>query len=492
MTTEKVEIVSSNNLRKKVLKIRDKVEGFCLSTQFIFIACLMAFVFHALALDLVGILSFAISAAISFLVFKNGRVGITFVTIAIFNVSTKNSPGYMFEGSPNYYFTPAVLIPLICAVALVIVAMVYRCIKNRKNYKYGKSYIPLGVLAVITTISGIGQEYFLESFGFAILMGLSYVGIYMLFVGCVDGEELLEFISILFTALALLISLQIAFLYFKQMVKGGDFDSSWKNKIILGWGISNNAGEILTFFMPFILYKVEKSKNYVNYLLIALFSMVMLVFTLNRAGMLVGFPLFAILYVKTLIFSPNRGKIFLISLIVLSVGIILLTGLTAFTDLSSTFKYFENLFGQNNKIHLSGRDKLWKRSWNYFLESKWIGTGFARAYHEPVLASENSIFQSLAHNFIIQAFGSGGIVGVLAVLFYLGYSLKLILKKYEGRIYVCCFAVAFLGACSFDIVYFLPYCMMYLFLVTIMVERATYKDKNTNKIAERTEKWIKK
>ncbi|MBE5742054.1 MAG: O-antigen ligase family protein [Clostridiales bacterium] len=464
---------------EKLRFIKDGVEKFCVSTKFPFLVAFVAFVFHALALDLVGIMTFAIFASIAFLIFKDCRPALTVTLTAIFIVSSKNSPRYQFEGDPEYYMQPSVYIPLACAVIVLIATMIFKCIKNRKNYKIGKSYIALLVLATVITLSGVGRKYYGQSFVFGLLMALSYLGIYLILTGAFDNfDGILNYIATLLSALSLLIAMQVAFLYVVHIIKGGDFDEYWKGSIVVGWGVSNIVGEMMCFFMPFVFYKIEKSKNYIAYLCILLFSMVMLIFTLNRAGMLFGFPIFVFLFIRLLVRSENRGKIFLTTVIIISTGIILLMALTAFTDLSSVFTYFEDLFDKKTSPSLSGRDQLWKQAWGYFLDSKWVGEGFARSFNEPLLINENSLFQSLSHNFIIQALGSGGIMGITGTLLFVGHMIRIYFKKYEGRVYFICYGLLFLGISLLDTTYFITYSVMFLMFMTVAVEKLIAREKS--------------
>lgn len=475
------QLKSESGIKNKLLFILGTIERLSVSAVFPFIVALIAFGFHALALDLAGIITFALFASFAFLFFKDCRPAITVVATVIFIVSSKNSPGYGYEGDPDYYSQPSIIIPIICVGAVLIISMIIRAIKNRQNLKMGKLYIPLSILALVIILSGVGRKYYSESFFFGLLMGLSYLGMYVVLTGCIDSfDGILDYIATLLSALSLLIALEVLYLYVTYLAKGGDFDNSWKNKIIVGWGVSNIVGEMMVFFMPFVFYKIEKSKHFLNYLYILLFSMAMLVFTLNRAGMLFGFPIFAFLFIRLLIRSKNRGKIFLVTTIFLSVGVILLMALTAFTDFSSVFAYFEKLFAnKDNKPSLSGRDKLWKQAWGYFLDSKWVGEGFARSFNEPVLSNENSLFQSLSHNFIIQAFGSGGIMGVVGMLIFIIHMIKLYLKKYEGKVYFVCYGILFFCISLLDTTYFITYSVLFLMLITVTIEKISVNEKKT-------------
>ena len=315
----------------------------------------MTFIFHALAVDFWGIALFAVTATVFFAVFRDFRPGITVLLSAIFIVSTKNSPGY--GTGDNYYLNPKILYPLIGIVAVLVIVVLIRCIKYRKNLISGKSYIPLFILALALTLSGVGRQYYKQSFSFGLLMGLTYIGLYLVFIGIVEKkEDLLDYVATLLSALCLLIAVQVVFLYFMHIVKGGTFDESWKNQIIVGWGVSNIVGEMMVFFMPFVLYKAEHSKKHGNlYNLLGLFAMTILVFTLNRAGMLFGFPIYAILWIRLLIKNRHRGKMVLTALIYVSLGVIFLSALMSLTEISEIFVYFPFVPSSSQKRSFSVR-----------------------------------------------------------------------------------------------------------------------------------------
>lgn len=167
----------------------------------------------------------------------------------------------------------------------------------------------------------------------------------------------------------------------------------------------------------------------------------------------------------------NRQKILFVTVIICSVALILLMSLSAFTDFSSVFSYFEGLFNRRNPPSLSGRDKLWDKAWRFFKDSPLIGEGFARSFKEPVLQNENSLFQALFHNVVFQILGSSGVVGAIVALGFTAFAVRLYLKRYVGKATAICFGIVFVGISLFDIIYFVPYCVVYLMLVTVTIEK---------------------
>ena len=480
-----METVSAQNRKtiiEKMAKMRDVVESFCNKESFPFIVVAVAFLFHLFALDLVGIITFALLATVAVLFFKDCKSGLAIVMSTVFIVSIKNGPGY--STGEDYYSKKEILIPILCVGALLVIAMGIRCIRNRKNFKASKMFLSTVVLAISFVLAGAGSKYYSESVWFGVLMGLSYIGIYFAFTGCMGSREnLLDYISTVLTALCLLIAIQVVEVYAKHLISGGTFDSRWKDKIVFGWGVSNIAGEMIVFFIPFVFYKIEHSKKFYNvYHAIALFCITMLVFTLNRAGLLFGIPMFAVLWIRLLIKTPHKNSILLTVVVYFSFALVVLISLTAFTEINKVFMYFREIIENlgDEGISMSRRDQLWAQAWGFFKKSPILGEGYASSFHAPISNSHANLFQTLTHNFIMQTVGSGGIVGVSAMIFYLLNAIKLSLKKYEGKFHVICFGILYFCISLFDTTYFITYSVMILMLIIAMAEKFVAKGENDN------------
>ena len=275
-----------------------------------------------------------------------------------------------------------------------------------------------------------------------------------------------------------MIAVQVVEVYALHLAKGGTFDGKWKDKIIFGWGVSNIAGELMVFFMPFVMYKIEHSKKGYNlYHAIALFSMTMLVFTLNRAGLLFGVPMFVVLWIRLLVKTQHKNSILLMVAIYFSIALVMLIALTSSTEFSKIFTYFREMIEDAGEktVSLSSRDKLWAQAWNFFKKSPIFGEGYASSFHAPISPNKATMFQTLTHNFFMQAVGSGGVVGVLTMAFYVFSLAKLFLKKYEHKFHVICFAILYFCISLFDTTYFITYSVMFLMLVVAMTEKLVAK-----------------
>ncbi len=485
-------------MKEAVLNMRGKTEELLCMPQYIYIVCLAAFIFHIFALDLIGIMTFAILGGLFLVLFDDVRPGFTLIFTTIFIVSTQNSPGY--GKGEEYYAKPEIIYPLLVTLGFVVLCMAARTIIRRKNLLDGKSYIPFALLSAVMLLSGIGHpeaNFYKESLLYAAFGLFSYLVLYVLFTGCIDRSEgLFDYVANLMTALCLLISLEVLFVYvlnmfppfewlpanWKKYMTGGEFNANWKNIIITGWGVSNVAGELIVMTAPFVFYKMlHGNKKYtVLYALVIFFSATMIFFTLSRNAMLFGGVLYIALFIYTFI-KTDKKKTYALCLggyfgFLLAVVIAILGQ----TDIHKVFDYIGEMlaFGEINGdgVHLKwhGRDKLIRIAFDYFREDIWLGGGFAKSLHVGAYAVRATFFQALFHNFVFQAIGSGGILGIIAMLVFVGYAVKTFSGKYKNNVFMLAFAISFGLMALFDTIYYIPYTVMFLVLMIVVTEKTKY------------------
>lgn len=476
-------------------KIKNVIERSAVKPYFVFAVCFAAFIFHCLAWDLVGILSFAVIGGLFFVWLDDVRPAFTLVFTAVFIVSTQNSFGY--GDRSDYYLTAPVLPLIIAAFIYVVSCMAVRCVKRKYNFLTAKSFMPILILSVSMILSGVGnvnENKFFESVLYALTAVFSYLGIYLLFSGVIDSTDwIFEYFSTLFTAICILIAAEICFVYilnvlppfeflpdnWKACMTGGDF-VGWKERIITGWGVSNIAGELVIMLLPFIFYKMLKTKKIVVYELIALFTFMAAVLTLSRNAVLFG----VILLVALSIFALKKlngfqRKTFIKTMCaffaVVFVALIMLAVVSSFVDI------FKNFFDLLTLFSLNGRSTLWETAIEYFKQSPIFGGGYAKVLYGGT--STTVFYQVLFHNFVFQAVGSGGIVGISALVVFMARLIKVFFfNKYENKFFTVCFVLAFAGMSCFDIIYFVPYSVMFLIAVIVIAEKTSMLGHSEEKI----------
>ena len=484
-------------MKEAVLKVCEKTEELLCKPQYIYIVCLAAFIFHVFALDLIGIMTFAIPGGLLLVLLDDARPGFTLIFTTVFIVSTQNSPGYGV--GDEYYAKPEILYPLIVTLGFVILCMAIRTVIKRKNLLDGKSYIPFALLSVVMVLSGLGhpeQNFYKESLIYAAFGVFSYLVLYVLFTGCIDRfEGLFDYVATLMTALCLLISLEVLFVYvlnmlppfeglpanWKRYMTKGEFNANWKNIIITGWGVSNVAGELLVMTAPFVFYKMlhGDDKHSVLYALVVFFSATMIMFTLSRNAMLFGGVLYVVLAAYTFIKTDKKKTYaccfggYLAFLLILSIVMLGQTDINNVIDYIGEILAFGVVGGGGLKWH--GRDKLIRLAVDFFREDIWLGGGFAKSLHVGPYAGKPTFFQALFHNFVFQAVGSGGILGIISMLVFVGFAVKTFSGKYENNIFMLAFAVSFGLMALFDTIYYIPYTVMFLVLMIAVTEKIKYK-----------------
>lgn len=486
---------------ESVVKIKDKIENFALKPAFVFVVCAVAFVFHALALDLAGLLIFAFCGGLFFVFLDDCRPALTVLFFAIFVVSTQNSTGFPVKDRPDYYLRNSTIIPLVFGGCFLFGCIIFRCVKKRENFLTAKSLIPLFALSVSLVLSGFvaaKKYHYGESLLFSLVGVASYLGLYAVFSGVTDSfEGIFDFAMTLFSGVALIISLEVIYVYvlnllppfdflpdnWKNCMRSGDFFGSilkWKPYIVTGCGVSNQSGAMLAFLLPAVFYKIYKTERYVWYELLAFLTAASIVFTLSRTAMLVGGPLFIVLSVFVGIKLKKKTTYFAVY------GAFITLALVALAIV--TLKYNVNIIDYirpSTGPKLNGRNRFWKMAVEYFKESPVFGVGFAYPCYDPRFISfvgeSTSIFRALYHSFFFQLLGSSGLVGIAAAAYALtDTAIRFIREKFEGKFFVFCFIIAFLVASLFDIIYFVPYEVCFVMFIVVVAEKQIYKNRKTN------------
>lgn len=454
----------------------DEIGKFARSGYYIAAVGFLTMLFHVFAWDLAGLLLFLGLTSLALLFVDEYRAWLTLFANAVFIVSTQNSPGYG-DGS-NYYTTPGVLIPLVIAVVVTVLCMVYRTIKERKNLKSCKLMLPLIVLCAAMFLSGVGKPYYGDGLIAVVLMAVSFLGVYVVFSATVKSDDgLFDYICTLLTEIAFVVALEIAFVYVLNIAQDGSFDGDWKSKIVTGWGVSNVSGELVAFLLPFAFMKAERSKHAEAFGLIALFSATMIVFTLSRTGMLIGFPVTVVFMVNTMFNRKSERKRLVLTFVgYLSFLLVIFIALIGYTEFNDVFKYFETAFFRGGHIADSGRFRIWKLRWEYFLSSPINGVGFAKEFCEGANRG-GLIFAGFAHNFVMEVISSSGIIGVLATGYFIYALIKAFIVKSEARFFTVAFLIAYAAVGLLDITYGIPYCIWFLMLVTVTVEKINSRPK---------------
>lgn len=497
---------------ESVIKIKNKIENFASKPSFVFVVCLVAFVFHALAWDLTGLLIFAFVGGVFFVFFDDCRPALTVLFFTIFVVSTQNSTGFPPGNVTNNYFRPdyylrkSTVIPLVFGGCFLFGCIIFRCIKRKENFLTAKSLVPLSAVALSLVLSGVlsaKKYYYGESLLFSLVGVASYLGLYAALSGVTDCfEGLFDFAMTLLSGVALIISLEVVYVYvlnllppfeflpdnWKNCMRSGYFFDSiicWKPYIVTGCGVSNQFGAMLAFLLPAVFYKICKTKCYVWYELLAFLAAFSIVLSLSRTAMLVGGPLFAGLSVFAAIKLEKKSTFFTVYGVFVTIALVALAIVTLKYNVN-IIEYIRPSTGPK----LNGRNKYWKMAVEYFKESPIFGTGFAYPCHDPRFITEVggsfSIFRALYHSFFFQLVGSSGLFGLAAAAYaIINVAIRFVREKFDGKFFVFCFLIAFFVASLFDIIYFVPYYVIFAMFIIVVAEKQIYIGQERNKTKDK-------
>lgn len=388
-------------------------------------------------------------------------VPVTFTVVLV--VSTRAD--YM-QAAVEYFKRPLVILVIVIALVLVIVSALLRLYYDKTVLNcFRKRRLTYGFLAysVALLLSGLGTPYFaVDSWGLAVTVILTGLVFYMFFSGTLerrdDDPEYLAYCSM---AAAAVIIVELAALYMRVYVPGEALGAEFKNKLIIGWGISNPIGELLVFMLAPVFMLVYKKKHGWLYYLFAVVTMVAVYFSLSRNALMIGTVVFVFMTVMCIIGSKNRiGVSVIAGACVLSLTILLIVARDS--------EAVKNVFAFITKTGMNdnGRFELWRSFFDLFREYPILGTGFA-AYGTVGEAS-----MRMAHNTILQLLGSCGVVGFAAHVYHRVQTVSIFTKKPNiSRSFIGVALLAYVTMGLLDPIYFFANFTIYYTIMLVFAEK---------------------
>lgn len=440
------------------------VKNFVNSNYFPLFVMLSALLFHLLAWDVWGFLFLGAFAIFINLFCDDIRPLLPIAFCIPYVVSTQNTPGYAHDGWNGYYTSNGVVITLVILSALVLISFILR-IFIQKGFKENlkKSRLILGFVLLIPCylLAGIFSKYYdFNSFLCAIIMvGFNSVFYVLVFPTLKSKKDNFIYLSRVCVLTAILIVLEIAYVYLLKYEIGKPLNYTWKPQIVIGSLASNPAGGLIVIFLPFFFYSALKERFGYIYYALATVCMVGVFFTLSRAALLLGIPTFILGSIILLIFGKYKkecGLIFIVNALLGLVGLY-----TIYRN-----GYLENLFMFfiNNKLSDSGRFEMWGDHFEYFKNYPIFGAGFSAYMIEKGF---EWIYIAMAHNTIVQIISSCGIVGMALYLFHRYQTVKLFIENYNiEKLFIAFSLLLLIVFGMFDPTFFFPqFAIVYTFLL---------------------------
>lgn len=354
---------------------------------------------------------------------------------------------------------------LLITPAGLLLSFTLHVLRFKVNLWKGKFALGLGLLGIAVIISTIvNTEQMQWVVVFMMSAAIAYFLIYTFFTNSIKGDHVLYLIKIM-VILGVMIALQVFIFYLRIYLEEGSIgvNEALANKEIdLGWGISNFVATYLIMFISTIIYFVKKYKLHIFWIVVMLFEIAMLLFTLSRAGiiafMITG--LFLIIYMFT---GYEKKGVLLLNLLI---GIVIVGGAAYLVR-----DYFITIWDRLELLMLddSGRIDLWLEAIEIIKTNPWFGKGlFARA----VDLNELRLF----HNTVLHVMASFGVIGGLALVIQFIAIIRIFFYKFSQEKAIL--LIALVGANvhgMVDNIYLMPQYMILMFIMIAVVE-------NTNKI----------
>lgn len=381
----------------------------------------------------------------------------------VFIVSAKgyspNDTGY------DRFLKPWLLIPLICIIVVLITALVYFIIHNRKFINpFPKDHMFFGLagFCIALFLNGLfSKNYTPQNLFFTFAMSLSLIGVYILFALYYHfDEKSMDHLMYCLVISGLLIVAELIFAYFTTVqFENGEIV---KGSVVLGWGVWTNIGGMLAFLMPACFYFAASHRHGWIGFCLGLIEYFCIVLSQSRGALVVGSAvlLLCLLYLCLRGKNRNHNRVFTLVIALGGAGVCVL-----FADkmLGLVNNFLQYGFGDN------GRFDLWKVGIENFLHNPIFGSGFYDSYINE--AWDMPLYPYLYHNTVVQLLGATGAVGFLAYGYHRYCTVRHLIKNpTTGNMFLGFCILSLLAFSLLDVLFFktyptIFYSMMLLFAV---------------------------
>lgn len=315
--------------------------------------------------------------------------------------------GDIYVSANWYVYGVAIGLALISFVIFTI-----RKVKERKlnahHFKFSRIFIPLCFASVAFVLGGIFSNFSLLPF--LATLGFSLAVLFLVFVATNYSNNLKEYLPLLFTLGAVLISLEI---FIQNVVGAGSLLSAFTlHKLWIGAQNVNAASLFILIGQVSCLQLGFKKKNGYLYLLLSAFLTFAIVTTLCRMVIALAVLSFIILAIYSLV-KTDYKKSYAITFcaIGLSVSIFCLLDPSFLEKIISSI--LSKIYGGD---FFRGRIEIWDWCFEYFSKYPVLGYGFTAPPEALFPLGPSNII--LAHNTFIQWLVSLGVLGTLVLLFF--------------------------------------------------------------------------
>lgn len=286
-------------------------------------------------------------------------------------------------------------------------------------------------LTLFFCINGFtNPDYTAKNFIMGILTSFSLLWLNIIFVNNLKyNDKTIKAFCNACTCIAVLLVFEFIFaLLTLPIIQNGKIA---KYEIFLGWGTTNNFGNICVLVLPAIFYMAYSSNKKwqsVLYFLLGILSYVTACLTMSRNALLTGTMIvgFSLIFLSIkgenkLLFRKILTTLIICAFAVIIVGVILILTKTI------EFHLFDDLI--NFGFSDNGRFKIWNDAILAFLQYPLFGEGFFACS----FTSATGFMPGFYHNTIIHLLASCGAITLILYIVYRVQTIKIILHKINAE-----------------------------------------------------------
>ena len=339
--------------------------------------------------------------------------------MTLFAVSQKS----VSEG--KFYSVSFKIVAVICAFLFFCFAVAHFIIYRKKvmpsELFKSKLFYGYVFISVAFLLNGFFffQGYSAGNITYALALAASLFLSFALFAVNLDYTEDLKkyFLYVLYIS-SLLITIEFFALFAGQIrFENGEIV---KESILIGWGIWNNVGGMLTMLLPVhFCFAASKKHGYIFYAT-GILSYLAIVLSLSRSSLLVSTLILGVCAVAVCFIGQNKKQNGIITLSLAVIGIV---------GIALLWNKISNVFGDyiSRGFDDNGRFAMWRHGINNFLKHPIFGAGFYNSY--PTEYQFVSFLPYRYHNTVIELLATCGLCGFLSYAFHRYQTVKLFISK---------------------------------------------------------------
>ena len=398
-----------------------------------------------------------------------------FVPVAVMTMGRSWKHASFAPYNSDFMSRPYVIAVLCVLGAVAFAALLWRVIvwRGEHNFFKDKSAYKWSIVAMtaVLLLNGVFYSGWIASdLLLGLLYAVSFFGLYIFFFNTLERREgTAKYVAVVLFAALCLILLQIGWIFaFEDAVQGGSIN---KDRIITGWGVSNNIGARIAIYLPACFYMSMKfRRGWIFYVSgFVFFGSIFL--TLSRTSVLMGAIALVCMAVYLSIVKTPCRKFIRIFNIACVAGVIVLAAI--FWD--KIQELFAVFFERG--VDDSGRFEIWESGLKNFLRAPVFGVGF----YEPIMPGVEMIgmFPEMYHNIFVQMLASCGIVGFAAFVFQIVQFARVVFRKgvTVERLFFVMVILVILATNLLDVHLFLPTISVVYSVFLLFAELAPAKAK---------------